>query len=315
MTAGDQTIIVVGAGICGLACARRLVERGLAPVVLDKGRAAGGRVASRRTAEGYRFDHGAQYFTVRDSGFRIAVEQALEHRAAGLWHDGSGRQRYVGIEGMSGFARFLAAGLDVRTGTQVSSIEKDGSCWKLEMPDGAMTAERVVLTLPAPQTAVLLGIDHAFAEALQCVEFDPCLTLMVATDGSVLPDFIHSSRADSDLAWLARDSSKPGRNTSGCWVAQASPDWSARHLEMEKAEIPARMLPLFCRALGCNEDKIRHAEGHRWRYARVAKPLNRLFLRDDDATLYAGGDWCLEARVEAAWKSGRAIADDMVATV
>ena len=55
-------IVIIGAGIAGLACARRLAEAGLAPVLLDKGRGIGGRVATRRMGD-MQFDHGAQYVT------------------------------------------------------------------------------------------------------------------------------------------------------------------------------------------------------------------------------------------------------------
>ncbi len=53
-------VAIIGSGIAGLACARRLAGAGLAPVVLDKGRGIGGRVATRRV-EAMQFDHGAQY--------------------------------------------------------------------------------------------------------------------------------------------------------------------------------------------------------------------------------------------------------------
>ena len=42
------SVIIVGAGIAGLACARSLADAGMNPVVLDKGRGLGGRVATRR---------------------------------------------------------------------------------------------------------------------------------------------------------------------------------------------------------------------------------------------------------------------------
>ena len=44
-------VVIVGAGIAGLACARRLVQAGVRPILFDKGRESGGRVATRRAYE------------------------------------------------------------------------------------------------------------------------------------------------------------------------------------------------------------------------------------------------------------------------
>jgi renalase len=68
---------IVGAGMAGLACAEGVTRRGDDVVLFDKGRGAGGRMSTRRIAtsagEAY-FDHGAQYFTVRDAAFGQRVE-------------------------------------------------------------------------------------------------------------------------------------------------------------------------------------------------------------------------------------------------
>jgi hypothetical protein len=45
----------------------------------------------------------------------------------------------------------------------------------------------------------------------------------------------------------------------------------------------------------------------------VTQALGLPFLRSPDASLHLGGDWCIGARVEAAWDSGTAIADDILA--
>ncbi|MFP5379861.1 MAG: FAD-dependent oxidoreductase, partial [Vicinamibacteria bacterium] len=77
-------ILVVGAGVAGLAAARRLVDGGHDVHVVDKGRAPGGRVATRRVlsaSDVFQFDHGAQYFTARDPRF---VEQVAAWDAAGV---------------------------------------------------------------------------------------------------------------------------------------------------------------------------------------------------------------------------------------
>ena len=57
--------IVIGAGISGLFAANRLQTEGLEVLVLDKGRGLGGRMATRRISSGV-FDHGAQFFTVKN---------------------------------------------------------------------------------------------------------------------------------------------------------------------------------------------------------------------------------------------------------
>ncbi len=73
---------------------------------------------------------------------------------------------------------------------------------------------------------------------------------------------------------------------------------------------PQRLVPVLNAAIGASMDDLRYALAHRWRYARVANPLGQRFLRSVNATLYSGGCWCLGARVEAAWASGDAIAND-----
>ena len=45
-------------------------------------------------------------------------------------------------------------------------------------------------------------------------------------------------------------------------------------------------------------------EAHRWRYARVGAPLGEACLLDRSAGIGLCGDWCLDARVEAAFMSG-----------
>ncbi|MGA9433212.1 MAG: transposase [Roseobacter sp.] len=67
-----------------------------------------------------------------------------------------------------------------------------------------------------------------------------------------------------------------------------------------------------CDELGIAADAVVHSVAHRWRFAKVVQPLGRHFVRNADATIYAGGDWCLGARVEAAWMSGDAIARDIL---
>jgi len=301
-------IVIIGSGIAGLACARRLAEAGLSPLVLDKGRGIGGRVATRRVGD-LQFDHGAQFVNAHGDGFAAA----LIGLSVGRWQDGTGRTHSVGVPGMSAIPKALGAGLDIRQGVQVTRVQQDGDGWVLHVEGDTLNCAHVVMTVPAPQVAGLLGDGHPLVANLASVRLAPCLTLMAAVMAPA--PFITRQDKDDPLSWIAQDSSKSGRpqGLGALWVAQAGEAFSAAHLEKSAEEIAALMLPLLCDRLGVTPDRVTYAAAHRWRYARVTQALGQPFVRSADGTLYLGGDWCIGPRVEAAWTSGTAIADAILA--
>ena len=141
-------VAIVGAGMSGLVAATELVAAGHEVVVFDKGRAVGGRMASKRFA-GARFDHGAQHFSVRSDAFRAAVREWSFAGAVGVWYEGESlttangvEPRHRGIPAMRSICEHLAARLDVRTGTRVSTVDAAGLVLE--------TAERIDYDIVAP---------------------------------------------------------------------------------------------------------------------------------------------------------------------
>ncbi len=280
--------------MAGLSCARMLADAGHAPVVFDKSRGVGGRLATRR-AGALRFDHGAQFVTARGADFRAYL---AEHAAP--WQPADAPEGWhVGTPAMNALVKPMAAGLDIRLGSEVA-LERHASGWRV----GKDRFERLISTVPVVQARVLFP---EMIEALASVEVAPCYTLMVAF--GTAPNWPEMARSrDGDLAWIARNSAKPGRGTEpDCWVVHASPDWSTAHLELEKKEACQRLLDLLRTARGPLPE-VTHAAAHRWRYAMTTVPLGRDFAQSEDGSLLVGGDWCLGARVENAWTSGRAMA-------
>lgn len=307
-----MNVIVVGAGVAGLACARRLSDAGLRVTILDKGRGIGGRVATRRVGT-LQFDHGAQHVSATGEGFAEVLRELSATGVVVPWSMGRGDDRLVGVSGMSALPKALGAGLDVRLSTQISSMSSVDRGWSLRDEVSNHHASHVVLAIPAPQALALLGSTHTLASRLADVRFDPCLTLLAAIAGA--SDFTARSAAEEPLTWIARDNSKPGRPQSdlSTFIAQAGRTFSQQHLEEDLDAVAREMLPLLCKAIGASREQVTYAAAHRWRYAHVAHPLGAAFLASPDGSLYVGGDWCLGSNIEAAWQSGMAIADDILA--
>ena len=143
--------LIVGAGMAGLTAAAVLQERGWDVVLLDKGRGVGGRMATRRIGGSY-FDHGAQFFTVRDSRFREAVARWESGNVVMPWFTEGGHVRYRAVNGMTSLTKHLAKTLNVRLETKVQRVNPEHKGWRVFTEAGESSSARaLLLTAPAPQ--------------------------------------------------------------------------------------------------------------------------------------------------------------------
>lgn len=312
-----RDIAVIGAGMAGCTLARRLVDAGLNVQVFDKGRAAGGRMATRR-ADRLQFDHGVQYMTVR--GEAMAAQLADWRRAgvAAAWApvglDAS--SRWVGVPGMNAIAPRMLWGAELHMETAITGFGRDHHGWWLETAQDRLPAcfDAVLVTLPAPQAAALFGrctdVDvAAFADAMARIRYAPCWVLMLVFDTRLDASDCLRPAAGGVLGWAARDSSKPQRDTaSDCWVIHADPTWSQQHLELTVEQVQPLLLDAFLSAVGATTAPSL-CRAHRWRFARVVEALGRECVWDADRKIGYASDGCLGERVEDAFDSANALAD------
>ena len=269
-------------------------------------------MATRVTSAGFEFDHGAQFIKAKDANFQAVMQEAQRALVVSQWEDGSGDQRFVGIPKMSSFPAKLGEGLHIRQAINVERIIRDNEFWSIYTNVDELRARNVVITAPAPQIPNLIGEDHPLSERLSVVQMSPCITLMAAFTEDYACDLHNISKTEGNLAWIARNSSKPGRSGADCWVAQASPSWSEDRIDAPTEEIEKSLLSMLCGEIGVHPEVTRYLEVHRWKYANVATPLGEPYLKDITSSLFLGGDWCLGPRVESAWKSGQALAQEII---
>lgn len=335
-----RNLAVIGAGLSGITCARTLRDAGHRVQLFEKSRGFGGRMATRGSIFGG-FDHGAQYFTVRDPRFadllgtlpgsckpwNEIVHVFDRHGRVSAPAAPSSATHWVACPRMNALPQQLASPLVdqgmVSLETRVVQITRDAANgWQLQLegPSGAKHVaafDGVLLAMPAPQTSQLLagagdiGALKSWCMRLDKVKMAACWTLMLSfarsSADAASPLWNAARSACHDVAWLARDSSKPERGQCERWVLQASHSWSDRHLEVDKLHVHQLLTQAFAEITGISSQPV-HVDSQRWRFAQTVQPLGQSHLWDSDLGIGVCGDWCLGHRVESAFVSGLELA-------
>ena len=321
----NESCIVVGAGISGLLAARELRDAGWRVTVLDKGRGVGGRMATRRMG-GARFDHGAQFFTVREGRFESLVDGWLAQGAAAVWTRGftdaegnanpDGHPRYRGTEGMTSIPKHLAAGLDVRTGERVVRVDRDGDGWTASCESGlSVSAGVLLLTAPVPQSLALAeagnyGLPEGARGQLEGISYDPCLAVMALLDGeSPVPEPGGVQIKAEPLDWIGDNAAK-GISNRPALTIHGGPRWSREHYEDEEAEVTRALLDLAGERLGADLSAAAVETAlARWRYSWVTSSHEEpCLVASENPPLHFCGDGFGQPKVEGAALSGLAAA-------
>jgi predicted NAD/FAD-dependent oxidoreductase len=290
----DLPVAIIGAGLSGAACAQTLLAAGRRVTLFDKSRGSGGRLASKRIGA-HSINLGAQSFHARTTAFREQLREwttagLLEERGDGWWPRANTSQLTRAL--MQGATFIPAIGID--------SIQLDDCELVLLDTDrqhhGNFSA--AIITAPAAQAAHLLRHDAALSARCQIAAFAPAWVAVFAA--------AQAWRHDAPLPTIVARITSRRIDGAYQWVVEASADWSSAEIERDPQWIAFALQA----ALAASSLDLLHC--HRWRFARVTRALGQPYIWQ--APLGLCGDWLDGSDAESAWRSGRALAQAILAT-
>jgi predicted NAD/FAD-dependent oxidoreductase len=301
-------VVVVGAGVSGVSCARELTAAGIPVHLRERSYVPGGRMASR-TLAGRKVDLGASYLTARTPEFGAVVESwsarglvrpwtdRFAVRTAEGWDESEpGPLRYGTPGGLRSLVEDLAAGLEITVRHEVADVGPGPSV------DGEPAAA-VVLAMPDPQASDLLADE--LKEELAAVdgrEYEPAFALAAGwaqrcwreLDGVFVAD-------DPSLRWIADDGRRRG-DGAPVLVAHTTSAFAAPHLDRPRAAAEPALAALR-RVLEIDRPP-EWTYLQRWSLARPAEPHEEPYHLGASMVGLCGDGWG-SPRIETAWTSGR----------
>jgi predicted NAD/FAD-dependent oxidoreductase len=277
-------VVVVGAGVCGLALARLLEESGRRVLVLDKGRGPGGRVSSK-TLEGSLLDTSTNEVVSDDR----EVMDVLTRCAGAKWEGKPNRKEYRWefSEPARGVMQDFAGNLPIQH-TFVShlvQVRPDRIGLVRHGFGEPLWARRVVLTAPVPQSqAIIAHSDFVLDYDLDTVDYTKRQILLAVFDGDGhMPD----SSSSTDIIDCVRFRPRPD-GLLGV-EAFASEAWSEATWDQDATISQGRLLLEM--GLLFDNARVWGSAVMRWRYATPKIPYPERFWSHPTITgLYMAGD-------------------------
>lgn len=328
-------IAIIGAGMSGIGAARSLKNHSANHEITlwDKGASVGGRVGTRRlerSGQTTYFDHGAQNVKsenrvldneLQTLGFdaRVFIEAPTRlYEGKTLFAPDKAEAKWSCVGGMRNLPQFLAQNLDVRLNTRISRLERDGEMWILRDDANRVldVAQRVIITLPAPQAADLLeASDEPNAERierLRGVRYSRCLSVLLryetASDDLNFYALLAKNRA-TPLLWLARENCKGFvSDNATALVAQLNDETSCALWDKDETEI-VRQTENWIREIDARFTTSSWNFVKRWRYSQPQNPIEFHDANSREDRVLVCGDGLSKARVVDAYESGQSAAN------
>lgn len=313
-----SNIALIGVGVSGLSFLSFINRKKFNIEIFEKSRGFSGRLSTRRTDCG-KFDHGAQFFTIKNNIFKEFLlsnfsgsfkkyEPPIKYNNHGVLENFANSNHYYFKGGMSSFGKTLGKKINVSLNTKIKSIKKTSNKqWKLVFDDDNVSKETfdyVVSSAPFDQTKDIYLNNFSFDKKLA---MRPCITLMIGFKNfhdDVYP--YQKFNDDSDLDSLFYQNHKFVDNKLHCWVIQAKAQWSINNFELPDEKIISELLSKL--NIHFVQEKPEFLKLHRWRFASTSKNKFENEIASNSDNLFAIGDWVSGGRVEGAFLSGYRLA-------
>ena len=303
----EKKTVIIGAGVSGLLCGKRLIEAGHSVLILDKGRNIGGRLSTRRT-DGAVFHHGASsipdFYNHKELPefaleiFKKAEEERIIQRKGNLFEP---------INSVADFVSYCGTNLNIRKSCEAISLNLYNKTIVVKCRDGVnekISYDLLVLSIPPNQAKTLINKQiNKFDGLIEKVQMRSSAAALFSFD--INPEPVKEKHFSNEkvLIQVENNRFKCEQKLFSLTVHTKEP-FAKKIVNNDKNTIKELLLKEIIDAVPFSLPKPTYEAGHRWLYGFTERPLGKPYLYYKREKLGICGDWCSGSTILDAASSG-----------
>ena len=311
----EKKIVIIGAGVSGLLCGKRLAEAGHSVLILDKGRNIGGRLSTRRT-DGAVFHHGASslpdfysYKELPKFGLDIlkrAEKEKIIKRKGNLFEP---------INSVFEFVNYCGMNLNIRESSEAISLNLQNKTIGVQSTGRVhenIPFDLLILSIPPNQAKALINKQiNNFDTLLESVQMRSSAAALFSFD--LNPEPVKDKYFSNEKVHIQVENNRfKCKQQLFCLTVHTKEPFARKVVKTNKNEIKEILLKELSDTVPFSLPKPTYEAGHRWLYGFTERSLGKSHLFYNEENVGICGDWCLGGTILDAASSGIKLAEKIL---
>ncbi len=290
-----KKIVIIGAGVSGLLCGKRLTEAGHSVLLIDKGRNVGGRLSTRKT-DGAIFHHGASslpnFYNHKDlpefglKTLKRAEKEKVIQRNGDLFEPTCS---------VSHFVSFFADSLNIQEGCEATSLNIPNKTIDVTYRSSnrkKISYDLMVISIPPNQAKNLVNNQiHTFDNCLLEVKMRSSAAALFSFD--LDPELVKETHFSNEKIQIQVENNRfKCEQQLFCLTVHTKEPFARIVVDNDKNIIKEILLEEVLNAVPFSLPKPTYEAGHRWLYGFTERSLGTPYLYYKEESVGICGDWC-----------------------
>ena len=323
-----KNVAVIGAGITGATLAN-LLKKKVTITIFEKSRGVGGRMATRR-ADPYQFNHGAQYFKVKNKEFKNFLQPLMLNKIIKPLEANQieilnkkiikstkicNKKYFTAESKMNSVVKyFINNNFSIKLLCKIEKTVKENDKWFVIDSDQVSYGpyDWLFITIPPYQATEILYDNFKFLDIIKNIKMRSCYSLMLGFDKIKEFNFDTALFLDEDVAWLFIRKKIFKNKKYYNLLINSSYNFAEKNINSSKDELSDYLIKQVSDILKYDLNNFKHKALHFWKYAMSEKNNNLGSLIDEDLKVVVCGDWCMNGRIEGGFLSAKDAANKVL---